>query len=84
MEATNIAKEKLVNVVVQTNGVALIELCRPKKLNALSTALIEALLVAFAKVDKDDTVRAIVLTGTKGGSFSGWVPNILTQYLLHL
>ncbi|HYX11897.1 MAG TPA: enoyl-CoA hydratase-related protein, partial [Candidatus Acidoferrum sp.] len=43
--------------------VATITLDRPDALNALTAALKEELLDAFASVADDDAVRAIVLTG---------------------
>jgi enoyl-CoA hydratase/carnithine racemase len=46
-----------------TGGVATITLNRPDKLNALNTAMYEALLAAFDRTDGDDEVRAVVVTG---------------------
>ncbi len=43
--------------------VALVELFRPKELNALNRQLMEELKEALAVLDKNDSVRAIVLTG---------------------
>jgi enoyl-CoA hydratase len=43
--------------------VALIELNRPKELNALNFQLMTELLTALQQLDKNDQVRAIVLTG---------------------
>src|SRR5689334_12597612 len=43
--------------------VALIELNRPKELNALSSKVMEELRDALVKIDKDDRIRAVVLTG---------------------
>ncbi|KAH9911585.1 ClpP/crotonase-like domain-containing protein [Fomitopsis serialis] len=46
-------------------GVALITLNRPKALNALSTPLFVELNDAVAALDRDDDVRALVLTGSE-------------------
>ncbi len=43
--------------------VAIVTLNRPERLNALSSALIEQLEETFASLDRDEGVRAIVLTG---------------------
>lgn len=43
--------------------VALIEVNRPKELNALNSFLMEELKDALLKIDKDDRIRAVVLTG---------------------
>ncbi|KAL7284440.1 hypothetical protein ACG7TL_001731 [Trametes sanguinea] len=45
-------------------GVALITLNRPKALNALSTPLFTELNDAVKRFDEDDSVRALVLTGS--------------------
>ena len=46
-------------------GVALITLNRPKALNALSSPLFKELNAALAKFDEDDTVGAMVITGSE-------------------
>ena len=46
-------------------GVALLRLNRPAVLNALNLALRRALAEAFARLDADDSVRAIVLAGSE-------------------
>jgi len=45
------------------NGVALITLYRPGRLNAFTTRMTEELLELFRAVDADDSVRAVVVTG---------------------
>src|SRR5215831_16060811 len=53
------------NIVVETHGrVGLIRLNRPKQLNALNDALMNELGDALAKLDADEGVGAIVLTGS--------------------
>ena len=46
-----------------TDGIATITLHRPEKLNALTTALCDELIVALRAASTDSGVRAIVLTG---------------------
>lgn len=50
-------------------AVATITLNRPEALNAISAAMVTALKTAFADLSADDSVRAIVLTGS-GRAFS--------------
>jgi enoyl-CoA hydratase len=49
---------------------AVITLNRPKVLNALNVALLAELSDAFTKLDADDAVRAIVLTGSGERAFA--------------
>ncbi|WVO15248.1 hypothetical protein L204_102903 [Cryptococcus depauperatus] len=46
-----------------SNKVAILTLNRPKALNALNTPLFEVLNAELAKAEKDDQIRAIVITG---------------------
>src|SRR5262247_637493 len=53
------------NILVETQGrVGLIRLNRPKQLNALNDALMDELGDARAKLDADEGIGAIVLTGS--------------------
>lgn len=52
-------------------GVALIQLNRPKELNALNPQLMEELLDALLGIDRDDQVRAVVLTGNEKAFAAG-------------
>ncbi|KAH9831744.1 enoyl-CoA hydratase [Rhodofomes roseus] len=52
-------------------GVALITLNRPKALNALSTPVFTELNDAVAAFDRDDAVRALVLTGSERAFAAG-------------
>src|SRR5499433_2727271 len=52
------------NILVETHGrVGLVRLNRPKQLNALNDALMDELGDALAKLDADDAIGAIVVTG---------------------
>ncbi len=52
-------------------GVRLLKMNRPDKLNALNNALTEALLLALRAADADPDVRAVVLTGSGRGFCAG-------------
>ncbi|MDY6789212.1 MAG: enoyl-CoA hydratase-related protein [Candidatus Nanohaloarchaea archaeon] len=49
--------------------VAVIELSRPEKMNAIDTSMLNQLHEALMDVDQDEEIRAVVLTGD-GGNFS--------------
>jgi enoyl-CoA hydratase/carnithine racemase len=48
---------------VDSDGVALITLNRPDKMNACSGPLLEGLAEAYRRCDEDDEIRAVVVTG---------------------
>ena len=52
------------------NGIAQLTLNRPDKLNALNYELIERLGALLDKIERDDSVRAVVLTGGGDKAFS--------------
>ncbi|THK37684.1 crotonase/enoyl-CoA hydratase family protein [Ensifer sp. MPMI2T] len=52
------------------DGVALLILNRPEKLNALSYELIERLLALLDLIEVDDSVQAVILTGAGERAFS--------------
>jgi 2-(1,2-epoxy-1,2-dihydrophenyl)acetyl-CoA isomerase len=54
-------------LIERAEGVATLTLNRPDAMNALSVELKEALGSAVDEVSRDDTVRAVVLTGTGRG-----------------
>ena len=54
---------------VDANGIALITLNRPEKLNALSGAVIAELREAFQQVESDSAIRAAILTGAGEKAF---------------
>ncbi len=64
-------------VLTISDGVALIRLDRPDKLNALDAAMIAALAEAAARIDADPGVRMAILTGAGrafcvGGDVAAW------------
>ena len=48
---------------IAVDRVLLLRLNRPEKRNALATPLLESLAAALAEADRDDDIRAVVLTG---------------------
>jgi len=53
------------------DGVMTITLDRPDKLNALSRAMRASLIAAFDEADRDDAVRAVIVTGAGRGFCAG-------------
>jgi enoyl-CoA hydratase/carnithine racemase len=56
---------------VNTNGVAVIEIARPEKKNALTQAMYTAMAEAIVAADADSTIRALLITGQPGIFTSG-------------
>ncbi|MER6951827.1 enoyl-CoA hydratase-related protein [Nonomuraea sp. NPDC000554] len=56
--------------LAQDNGLATITIDRERKLNALDYPTIDALLATLDRVDADDSVRAVILTGAGSKAFS--------------
>src|SRR5712671_4084016 len=52
------------------DGVAVLTLNRPDKLNALDYALVQALETALQELEADRAVRAVILTGSGDRAFS--------------
>ena len=50
---------------------ALVRLNRPKQLNALNGAVMDALCTTLEELDRDETVRAIVVTGNERAFAAG-------------
>jgi enoyl-CoA hydratase/carnithine racemase len=63
--------EEAVTVTVDDDGVAMVTLNRPDRLNALRGRDIGALSQAYARLDADDEVRIVVLTGAGRAFCSG-------------
>lgn len=56
---------------IHAKGVALIELNRPKELNALNLQLMAELRDTLQRLDKDENVRAIIITGNEQAFAAG-------------
>lgn len=64
----------LVQVTVDEDGVAMIEINRPEKRNALSQKTIDSLVSAIAMVERDSKIRVAILSGSRtAGPFSGMI-----------
>jgi enoyl-CoA hydratase len=63
------------NILVKAEGassdVALITLNRPKHLNALNSELFKELNAALAEIDQDNSIGAVVITGSKRAFAAG-------------
>src|SRR5215212_223652 len=53
------------------DGVALLTLNRPDKLNAFNTQMMRDMIAAFDATDADDAVRAVIVTGAGRGFCAG-------------
>ena len=53
------------------DGIATITLNAPDKLNAMSSKMRESLLLAMDDVNKDDSVKVVILTGAGRGFCAG-------------
>jgi enoyl-CoA hydratase/carnithine racemase len=51
------------------SSIALVTLARPEKLNALTAAMLDRLQAIAEQLDADDTIRAVILTGTGERAF---------------
>ena len=60
------------NITIENqDGIATVTLNRPDKLNALSEEMKESLIAGFAGLNRDDSVRIILLTGAGRGFCAG-------------
>ena len=51
------------------DGVATITLNRPEKMNAFTNVMMQEICSAFDRVDADDNVRAVIVTGSGDRAF---------------
>jgi 1,4-dihydroxy-2-naphthoyl-CoA synthase len=58
----------------RTEAVAVVQLNRPAKRNALTQGMMDRLVAVLGQLDQDNAVRAVVLMGTRKGAFSGQSP----------
>lgn len=54
-------------VLVDDDGVAVVQLNRPQKRNAFTQAMIDSMVAALADLDARKDIRALVVTGSPGG-----------------
>jgi enoyl-CoA hydratase len=58
------------NLLIENRGpVALLTINRPKALNSLDSSVLDELIAAFAALESDDAVRAVVMTGAGEKAF---------------
>jgi len=70
-EGTQVGDELVLVERQAEQRTALVRLNRPKQLNALNAAVMDALCAALEELDRDDAVRAIVVTGTERAFAAG-------------
>lgn len=63
--------EKLILVNREPDGIAFVTINRPKALNSLTRAMMRDLAQAFKALDREDSVRVIVLSGSGRAFCSG-------------
>ena len=56
-------------IVEKENGIAIVYINRPQAMNAMNDAAYAELLLAFQDIEKDDQVRAVIITGSGEKSF---------------
>jgi enoyl-CoA hydratase/carnithine racemase len=57
------SSEPIVTTTFKSNGIAHVQLNRPKKMNALDLAMFEAIAETAERLAKDKSVRAVILSG---------------------
>lgn len=70
MPSTNTDKDSPIQFV-KKDGVAVITLNRPKQLNSFNAPMHEQLRTALERVEKDDDIRAVLITGAGRGFCAG-------------
>jgi enoyl-CoA hydratase len=58
-------------VVTREDSIGLVQLNRPRVLNALNGAVMSELTTALEELDRDDTVRCLVVTGSERAFAAG-------------
>jgi enoyl-CoA hydratase len=81
MSLSNAEPPSLV-VSITEDGIAILEMNRPKKRNALSQALIDELTAALRQIDRNPTVFAAILTSS--GPFCGMLISTLGVFILDI
>lgn len=71
-------------VTIREAGVAVVELNRPKKRNALSQDLIDELTGALSQLHRSPTVRAVILSSSGTSPFCGTAFQVMVEGLLKL
>ena len=58
-------------LVLREDPIAIVQLNRPKVLNALNRALMQELVEALQQLDQDDKIRCLILTGDEKAFAAG-------------
>jgi len=58
-------------LVLREDPIAIVQLHRPKVLNALNRALMQELVEALQQLDQDDKIRCLILTGDEKAFAAG-------------
>jgi enoyl-CoA hydratase/carnithine racemase len=62
---------ELIKLDLLETGVAVLQLNRPKKRNAFNQAMINEIVRTLRDLDKNDEIRAVVVTGGESAHFCG-------------
>jgi enoyl-CoA hydratase len=62
------------------DGVAIITLNRPDKLNAVNEAVLDGLEAAYDRIDDDQSIRAAIITGAGGRAFTVGIDMAILTY----
>ncbi|KAI1335556.1 ClpP/crotonase-like domain-containing protein [Xylariaceae sp. FL0016] len=73
LKQANVTSEDIRVGVDSADAVAIVQLNRPAKRNALTQAMIDQLCTVLGHLDRDEAVRAVVITGTRKGAFCAGV-----------
>lgn len=65
------AKLSTIVLSIRESGVAIVQLNRPRKRNALSRELIQELTGVLQQLDRDNDIRSVILTSVEQSPFSG-------------
>ena len=61
----------MTNITTQTDdGICIVKISRPEKLNAMNIDVAKEIISTFQQLEKDDSVKVIILTGEGDKAFS--------------
>jgi len=61
----------MTNITTQTDdGICIVKISRPEKLNAMNVDVAKEIISTFQQLEKDDSVKVIILTGEGDKAFS--------------
>ncbi|KAI3831324.1 hypothetical protein MKX03_034110 [Papaver bracteatum] len=71
MDQNPTVAEDLIKVTIESNGIGIITINRPKSLNSLTRAMIVDLAKSVKRLNEDESVKVIILTGSGRAFCSG-------------